>query len=573
MSANRSNRAVRALLALALSSLMLFPAVSGAVWNKDWKVRREVRLDTSATGLPTKGALSSVPVVIRLHSGNFDFTSAKPDGSDLRVIGGDDKTPLKFHVERFDSVNELAVLWVAVPQLMPGTDKGRIFLYAGNEAAQREEDAKGSFDAATAAVLHFDEAAPTRNLLDGANATGSVQIEKAGLLGAAGKFSGEPIVLAASPALRLAPASGFTFSAWIRPAAAGGSLYRQGAVELKLDGGKLVLSGTGLSPVSGGNVRTDAWQHVAATVGGGKATLYLDGEPVAEASANLGELQEEVRLGAGYTGLMDEVEIASAPRGAEWVRVAALSQGAEAKLVTLAAEAEVESGSTSYFGILVSNLTPDAWVVIGILMAMFVVAVVVMVGKARFVARVDAANRRFLKQFRDADDFLAIGKTGEPGALQRSSLFHLYKTGVREIEKRFAHASVGAAAAHVLTGASIDAIKASIDADMVRENHRLNSQMVLLTIAISGGPFLGLLGTVVGVMITFAAIAAAGDVNVNSIAPGIAAALLATVAGLGVAIPSLFGYNWLASRIKNITADQQIFVDEFVTRAAEQYAA
>jgi biopolymer transport protein ExbB len=95
--------------------------------------------------------------------------------------------------------------------------------------------------------------------------------------------------------------------------------------------------------------------------------------------------------------------------------------------------------------------------------------------------------------------------------------------------------------------------------------------MVLLTIAISGGPFLGLLGTVVGVMITFAAIAAAGDVNVNAIAPGIAAALLATVAGLGVAIPALFGYNFLASRIKNISADMQIFVDEFVTRVAETY--
>ena len=69
--------------------------------------------------------------------------------------------------------------------------------------------------------------------------------------------------------------------------------------------------------------------------------------------------------------------------------------------------------------------------------------------------------------------------------------------------------------------------------------------MVLLTIAISGGPFLGLLGTVVGVMITFAAIAAAGDVNINAIAPGISAALLATVAGLAVAIPALFGYNYL----------------------------
>jgi hypothetical protein len=97
---------------------------------------------------------------------------------------------------------------------------------------------------------------------------------------------------------------------------------------------------------------------------------------------------------------------------------------------------------------------------------------------------------------------------------------------------------------------------------------RLNRLMVVLTIAISGGPFLGLLGTVVGVMITFAAIAASGDVNVNAIAPGIAAALVATIAGLGVAIPALFGYNYLISRIENLSDDIQVFVDEFVTKMA-----
>jgi biopolymer transport protein ExbB len=93
----------------------------------------------------------------------------------------------------------------------------------------------------------------------------------------------------------------------------------------------------------------------------------------------------------------------------------------------------------------------------------------------------------------------------------------------------------------------------------------------MLTICISGGPFLGLLGTVVGVMITFAAVAAAGEVNVNAIAPGIAAALLATVAGLAVAIPALFGYNYILSRVKDAKDDMHIFIDEFVTRMAEFY--
>jgi biopolymer transport protein ExbB len=131
---------------------------------------------------------------------------------------------------------------------------------------------------------------------------------------------------------------------------------------------------------------------------------------------------------------------------------------------------------------------------------------------------------------------------------------------------------VSAQRAMILSHQSIDAIRAAMDATMTRLQQSLSSQMVLLTIAISGGPFLGLLGTVIGVMITFAAIALSGDVNVNAIAPGTAAALAATVAGLSVAIPALFGYNWLNTRIKAISADNRVFVDEFVTRVAEQYS-
>jgi biopolymer transport protein ExbB len=152
-----------------------------------------------------------------------------------------------------------------------------------------------------------------------------------------------------------------------------------------------------------------------------------------------------------------------------------------------------------------------------------------------------------------------------------SMLYRLYHHGVQEMTGRTGLKSAGAAAVNTLTPQAVDAIRATMDATQVRLTQRLQSQMVLLTIAIAGGPFLGLLGTVVGVMITFAAIAASGDVNVNSIAPGIAAALAATVAGLGVAIPSLFGYNWLNTRIKAITADMRVFVDEFITRVAEHY--
>ena len=131
--------------------------------------------------------------------------------------------------------------------------------------------------------------------------------------------------------------------------------------------------------------------------------------------------------------------------------------------------------------------------------------------------------------------------------------------------------SVGARAV-TLSPQAVNTIRATLDAAMVREAQKLNKQMVLLTLSISGGPFLGLLGTVVGVMITFAANAASGNVDVNAIAPGIAAALVATVAGLVVAIPALFGYNYLGSRIKENIADMHVFVDEFICAVAEHYA-
>ena len=118
-----------------------------------------------------------------------------------------------------------------------------------------------------------------------------------------------------------------------------------------------------------------------------------------------------------------------------------------------------------------------------------------------------------------------------------------------------------------------DAVSEVLDASMTRERKEFERGLTFLGTLGNNAPFVGLLGTVIGVMITFAAIALSGDVNVNAIAPGVAAALAATVAGLAVAIPALFGYNYLLTRIKNIGADMNVFVDEFVTRTSENYGA
>jgi biopolymer transport protein ExbB len=339
------------------------------------------------------------------------------------------------------------------------------------------------------------------------------------------------------------------------------------------------------------------WHHVAVTAGADKVTLYVDGVVSGSAAVSLQEMGGNFTVGAAngtrfLTGDIDEVEVSKTARSADWIKASARSQAMDGNVVLYGMDGQRESsGQASYFVTIAKNLTVDGWVVIGICMAMLVIALIIMVVKAVFLSRVESANVKFLREFRrlsgdatvldkpaaESDDELddapsMASLAGDHNKFGASTLYRLYHHGVRELNKRVQGRTLSAQHAYVLSAQSTEAIRAAMDASMTRLQQSLSSQMVLLTIAISGGPFLGLLGTVIGVMITFAAIALSGDVNVNAIAPGTAAALAATVAGLSVAIPALFGYNWLNTRIKSINADNRVFVDEFVTRIAEQYS-
>lgn len=562
----------RILSASLLAAASCLPSLAQAWWHNDFQQRTKVVLNTTPQGVETKEALSGVVVPVRLHSGNFDFLAAKPDGADLRVVAADDKTPLKFWVERFDGANELAVVWVQLPNTLPGTDKNVVHVYAGNEVAAAEATSPALFDGGMAAAITFAGKAgePATDASGQVASSGPVVREVNGLIGVAARLDGEPLQWS-SDKLKAAGSGPYSVSLWFKPEALTGTLFKQGALSLNLDGGK-AFAQLDAVVASGGELPPSAWAHLAVTVGNGKLTLYINGAQAAQADvpAATTPIEGPVSVGQGLSGLVDQLEVAATVRSADWLKFAHAAQSADAKLVLAntqtpdTAEAG-EAHEQGHFAILVDNLTVDAWVVIVILAVMFVIAAWVMWDKAVLVGRADKDNLKFLENFRNARDVLAVETSG----MKHSQLARLYQAGLRELKKR----EVGQAGAPKLSGASIDAVKAAVDADLIRESHTLNSKIVLLTIAISGGPFLGLLGTVVGVMITFAAIAAAGDVNVNAIAPGIAAALLATVAGLAVAIPALFGYNYLAARIKNISSDMGIFVDEFVTRVAETHGA
>ena len=579
-----------------LSILAFMPGLSHAWWNGDWSSRKKITLNMVQADI--KDTLADAPILVRLHTGNFDFANAMDDGKDIRFfLAKDDKTPLNFHIEKYDPLNEMALIWVQVPNLVAGKETA-IYMYSGNSKASPAGDSANTYDNNMAAVFHFAEKeSPKDWTSNNNNATQySLRLGDGSLIGGGATFGGQSVLtIKSAPSIKFDAVRGMTVSAWVKVAdqQKNAVLFQQqdGAKSLVLgiEAGKLYAStGTSGTPKTADLV-PGAWHHVALTAGQ-VLTLYLDGKEVATAAAPIADMQGDMTVGKGYTGEMDELEISNIARPADWVKVAALGQGPDSLLLTYGEdETTGGEGGTSYFGTILHSVTLDGWVVIGILMIMAVISWLVMAAKAIVIKKVEKGNISFLEDYKklaveetgklDANDTdedadisdspLLTALIGKHDHHQDSPMYHIYHAGVQEIKRRFGSVE---AAQQNLTPQAIGAIKATLDAALVRQNQKLNSQMVLLTIAISGGPFLGLLGTVVGVMITFAAIAATGDVNVAAIAPGIAAALVATVAGLSVAIPALFGYNYIGSKIKNVTADMHVFSDEFISRITEVYS-
>jgi len=595
----------------ALVCLIPAAAFSASWWNGDWKFRKEVSLDTTATGADIAGTAQDVPVLVRLSLANFSyFNDAKPDGSDFRVLDGDDHTPLKFHFERYDPQNQMAFIWIEVPRITGASKSDKVYIYYGNAGATSASEPAVTFDVNQALALEFSQAEglplDVTNYKNNPTAS-TAETVPASLIAGGVKFAGsQSITVPASPSLRLLPNQGLTAAAWVKidaPQKAANviALADQGReVVLGIDGTHAFarFAGGG-APVtvtqSSSELSSGDWHHLALTVGAGQLTLYVDGVAAGQSNITAVEIGGTLTVGASLSGEMDSVSVSKIARSADWIKAVARSEGTASPLVVYGADGQKEGGAgPNYFVTIAKNLTVDGWVVIIICMTMLVLAIGIMVLKAWYLSRVEKDNRAFLRDFHHmagnleagaldqpttaaAEEFedeaptigALVGETGKYGV---STIYSLYHSGVAELNKRFAGQAAGAQRARILSPYSVEAIRAAMDANLVRLQQRLSSQMVLLTIAISGGPFLGLLGTVIGVMITFAAIAASGDVNVNAIAPGTAAALAATVAGLSVAIPCLFGYNWLNTRIKAVTANNRVFLDEFVARLAEQYS-
>ncbi len=571
-----------------------------AWWNDQWTARKQFTIDTSVTGADITETLADFPVLVRLHTGNFGFfLDLAEGGKDIRFIG-DDQLPLTFHIEKIDVINEMAFIWVKIPRIQGGSNTDSIWMYYGNPEVVAAEDAGGTYGANQVGVYHFGESLSADSTAYANHAAETTAIaEPAGFIGSAARFRGtDRILFNSSESMTLKAETGWSFSAWIKPEQTAGESVVMHAgdatasIELVIQGDALrfrAMTPQGLVETVPQPMGLNTWARVSADFNGSQLALFIGGQEVARIDAPLPAISSPIILGAGpdgryYTGLLDEVEISNVSRPPDWIKALARSQGVDSTVLTFGGdEANESSQSASYFAIILSNITIDGWVIIGLLAVMFIISMMVMVSKGVVISRIRKDNRLFMTRFRELgqgnpaaldlgeddaepeidDSALLLALFGKHDSYQSSSLYQIYHAGVQEIKQRKFDTLRG------LSPEALAVIRGHLEAAMSREYQRLNKQLVLLTISISGGPFLGLLGTVMGVMITFAAIAATGDVNINAIAPGISAALMATVAGLAVAIPCLFGYNYLLTQVKELTAEMRIFADELIHRIAE----
>ncbi|MBU0994148.1 MAG: DUF2341 domain-containing protein [Proteobacteria bacterium] len=570
-----------------------------ADWYSDqFEFRRKITIDTTPLGADISENLTDVTFLVRLHSGNFDFSRVRVDGKDLRFVAADDKTLLKYHVERFDSLEELAVVWVRLPKVSGALNQEFIYLYYGNQSAADSQSPDQTFDGQYVGVYHLSE---TEGIPQDTSTAKTVVSDFNGGLGFPGVIGngvtfngiGDKMVIERSPVLNFS--GGLTFSTWVKISAEQNAAFlfyqktdRQ-TITVGIDGSKIYAT---VQTDDGKTATTDrsldlplnSWNNLTVTISSGeRISLYLDGIQMGWVAMpfRLAEKDGKVFIGSSdmntnyFTGELDEIQISNVVRKAAFIRALFASQGPAGNLLACGEEVTGGGGGlpTFYLGTVMRNITLDGWVVIGVLMILSVLSWIVFLSKTYFMILMERENNSFRESFGSSTHILNLVDRDDD--FQNSPLFNVYSEGCGILKKFISGSAINASdhkdgsETRRLSEKNMNAFKTYLEKGFIDEGKRLNSGLVFLTMAISGGPFLGLLGTVWGVMNTFAAMAEAGEANIMAIAPGVASALATTVVGLLVAIPALFAYNYLAGKVKNLISDVSVFIDEFSIKVDE----
>lgn len=210
---------------------------------------------------------------------------------------------------------------------------------------------------------------------------------------------------------------------------------------------------------------------------------------------------------------------------------------------------------------ILADTGPFARAILVILLIFSIVSWAIMVERARFFRRLRRDAERFLRSSRKAAtlaDLYALA-----GRERGNPLARLCLAGQRELAAR---SGLGEPSTPGAAGAELAAIRRALESAAIEETARFEGALAFLATAGSVTPFVGLLGTVWGVMSAFADMGRQGQANLAVVAPGIAEALIATAAGLATAIPAVMGYNYFVGRVRAGSSLLEAFSLEFLNR-------
>jgi len=211
---------------------------------------------------------------------------------------------------------------------------------------------------------------------------------------------------------------------------------------------------------------------------------------------------------------------------------------------------------------------PMAWIVAATLLLMSLVSWGIMLGKYFQLKRADQETSTFLDRFRNSQRFSEVAQVAE--RLQASPLVGLFEAGYAEIDSQVKLARKGQPEGAYRIR-SLNSLERTLRRAAGSELSRLARGTPFLATTAAASPFIGLFGTVWGIMVAFQDIGLSGSTSLVAVAPGIAEALINTALGLVAAIPALVGYNYYAARIKASRGDLDDFTLEFMNLAERNF--
>jgi biopolymer transport protein TolQ len=195
----------------------------------------------------------------------------------------------------------------------------------------------------------------------------------------------------------------------------------------------------------------------------------------------------------------------------------------------------------------------------------------IMIGKIVQLRRADAQTDKFLEAFHRSQRFSEVNALA--GKLHSSPLVGIFQAGYAEIDSQIKNAPdperPGEKRAYRIT--SLTALQRTLARASGVEMRNVSRWLPFLATTASASPFIGLFGTVWGIMVAFRDIGLSGSTSIVAVAPGISEALINTAAGLAAAIPALIGYNYFGQRVRQVRTRLDDFILEFLNLAERNF--